>query len=137
MAFKMKGSAFKLNNVATKSALKHTESIERGKSATHEDHHEGRADIKRPPGGLKDSPVPMKSPLMTIKPGTCAICGGPREAHTSSTDHTYRMGQAESVQASKDKRKVELDAERAKLIEKYGSWEAAVAANEKRKAQAE
>ena len=44
-----------------KSALKHTESIERGKSATHEDHHEGRADIKRPPGG--DSPVPMKSPL--------------------------------------------------------------------------
>ena len=61
MAFKMKGSAFKLGNVATKSALKHTESIERGKSATHEDHHEGRADIKRPPGG--DSPVPMKSPL--------------------------------------------------------------------------
>ena len=102
MAFKMKGSAFKLNNVATKSALQQG-----------------------------------KSPLMTIKPGTCAICGGPREAHTSSTDHTYRMGQAESVQASKDKRKVELDAERAKLIEKYGSWEAAVAANEKRKAQAE
>ena len=163
----MKGSAFKLGNVATKSALKDRKSNTKrnDKSAHHGGDHQHNWDknterevypedypetfekkqyklnerrkTQEQAKKIDKSAVPMKSPMMQIEPGTCAVCGGTREQHAAApnADHGYRMGQAESMQDSKDKREVEMGAERAELIEKYGSWEAAVEANEQRIAE--
>ena len=134
MAFKMKGSAFKLGNVATKSALKDTKA-----DYTEDLHHKGTVVHEDDDTHAGESPGKMKSPMMQIESGTCAVCGGTREQHNPGQwnypGHAYRMGQAEKVQDFKDKRKIDMEAKKAELIEKYGSWEAAVAANEKKIAE--
>ena len=141
MAFKMKGNPYKMCKVKTKQTMAYMKSpLEQSKPDYIDIDKDGdTTESMKEASARLASMAKMKSPMMQIKSGTCAVCSATREQHNvgkwNEANHAYTMGQAESVQSSKDERKIEMAAKKEALIKKYGSMEAAIAANEAKKAK--